>query len=188
MRWQKPAGGGRRVLSSFAPLQRTALGLLLGLAALELTALGTETARQGWAHYRAEAPYRALGAEGPGRAIEGPGLRAGERAAWFCAPKPFLILTLEGQGWGGPFRLALRFDGPSAAGALRVLQHHETPRYGGKILGPPPPTAGTPLPAPVDGLSGATFTAEALGALRDRGAVLATRLWPLAPAPCEATP
>lgn len=171
-----------------SPLRRTALSLLLGLAALELTALGTETARQGWARFRAEAPHRALGAEGPPQTLGGTGLQPGERADFFCAPKPILVLTLEGQGWGGPFRLATRFDGPTTIGAERVLAHRETPRYGGKLLGPPAPAAGTPLPTPVDGLSGATFTAEALDALRVRGEALAQSLWPAAPNPCGDLP
>ena len=161
-----------------APFRRSALGLVIALGVLELIALGTEPARQAWATYRAQAPYRALGAEGPAKVLAAAELQRGEGADFFCAPSPHLILTVEGHGWGGPFRLLMRFDGPSTLGPERVLEHQETPRYGGKILGPRATAMGWPLPEAVDGVSGATVTADALDALRARGAALAQSLWP----------
>ena len=156
--------------------------LLLFGSVLALESLGQVTAasRGAWAHWRDDAPLRALAGTD---ALTPVTLKApGERAAALrCAPTPALLITTQGEGWGGPFTLLSRFEGNPGGEAHRVLRHEETPRYGGRYLNPRSDLAG------LDGWTGATVTARALRAaqdqarthFRDQGAALLTG--------CEAT-
>jgi hypothetical protein len=155
--------------------------LLFGsVLALESLGQGTAASREAWAHWRDDAPLRALAGTD---ALTPVTLKApGERAAALrCAPTPALLITTRGEGWGGPFTLLSRFEGNPGGEAHRVLRHEETPRYGGRYLNPRSDLAG------LDGWTGATVTARALRAaqdqarthFRDQGAALLTG--------CEAT-
>lgn len=158
--------------------QALLLALLLLGSALALEGLGQVTAapRAAWARWRDDAPLRALaGTEAlTSVTLQAPGVHA---AALRCAPTPALLITTQGEGWGGPFTLLSRFEGDRGREAHRVLRHEETPRYGGRYLSPR-----SDLPR-LDGWTGATITARALRAaqdqaralFRDRGAALLTR-------------
>lgn len=159
------------------------LALLLLGSTLALEGLGQITAapRAAWAAWRDHAPLRALaGTEAliP-VTLEASGARS---ASLRCVPTPALLITTEGKGWGGPFRLLSRFEGNPEREVHRVLEHEETPRYGGRYLRPRQPLSD------LDGWTGATITARALrGAqgqaralFRDQRAALFAR--------CEANP
>jgi len=155
--------------------------LVLG-STLALEGLGQATAapRAAWARWRDDAPLRALAGTDAltPLTLKAPGEGA---AALRCAPTPALLITTQGEGWGGPFTLLSRFEGNPGGEAHRVLRHEETPRYGGRYLNPRSDLAG------LDGWTGATVTARALRAaqdqarthFRDQGAALLTG--------CEAT-
>lgn len=155
--------------------------LVLG-STLALEGLGQATAapRAAWARWRDDAPLRALAGTD---ALTPLTLKAPSEgaAALRCAPTPALLITTQGEGWGGPFTLLSRFEGNPGGEAHRVLRHEETPRYGGRYLNPRSDLAG------LDGWTGATVTARALRAaqgqartlFRDQGAALLTG--------CEAT-
>ena len=155
--------------------------LVLG-STLALEGLGQATAapRAAWARWRDDAPLRALAGTD---ALTPLTLKAPSEgaAALRCAPTPALLITTQGEGWGGPFTLLSRFEGNPGGEAHRVLRHEETPRYGGRYLNPRSDLAG------LDGWTGATVTARALRAaqdqartlFRDQGAALLTS--------CEAT-
>ena len=151
-------------------MSRSAALLLLILflgSALALEGLGkaTEPARKAWARWRDDAPLRALAGT---EALTPVNLRApGVRTAVLrCTPTPALLVTTEGEGWGGPFTLLSRFDSKPDSEAHRVLAHRETPRYGGRYLSPRGELAR------LDGWTGATITARALGAAQARGRAL----------------
>ena len=155
--------------------------LVLG-STLALEGLGQATAapRAAWARWRDDAPLRSLaGTEAlTPLTLKAPGMRA---AALRCVPTPALLITTQGEGWGGPLTLLSRFEGDPGGEAHRVLRHEETPRYGGRYLNPRSDLVG------LDGWTGATVTARALRAaqdqartlFRDQGAALLTG--------CEAT-
>ena len=159
------------------------LALLLLGSALALEGLGqaTASARAAWARWRDDAPLRALaGTEAlTPVTLKAPGVHA---AALRCAPTPALLITTQGDGWGGPFTLLSRFEHNPGGEAHRVLRHKETPRYGGRYLSPRGDLSR------LDGWTGATITARALRAaqgqgralFRDQGAALFGR--------CEANP
>ena len=92
--------------------------------------------------------------------LQAPGVRT---AVPRCTPTPALLIT-EGEGWGG-LTLLSRFDSKPDSEAHRVLAHQETPRYGGRYLSP------REL-ARLDGWTGATITARALGLRRPEAARL----------------
>ena len=151
-------------------MSRSAALLLLVLflgSALALEGLGkaTEPARKAWARWRDDAPLRALaGTEALTPVnLQAPGVRT---AVLRCTPTPALLVTTEGEGWGGPFTLLSRFDSKPDSEAHRVLAHRETPRYGGRYLSPRGELSR------LDGWTGATITARALGAAQARGRAL----------------
>ena len=142
-------------------MSRSATLLLLILflgSALALEGLGkaTEPARKAWARWRDDAPLRALaGTEALTPVnLQAPGVRT---AVLRCTPTPALLVTTEGEGWGGPFTLLSRFDSKPDSEAHRVLAHRETPRYGGRYLSPR-----ASLPVLMAG-PGRTITARAKG-------------------------
>jgi hypothetical protein len=140
--------------------------LVLG-STLALEGLGQATAasREAWTRWRDDAPLRALAGTD---ALTPLTLRApGEgSAALRCAPTPALLITTQGEGWGGPFTLLSRFEGNPGGEAHRVLRHEETPRYGGRYLHPRSDLAG------LDGWTGATVTARALRAAQGQARTL----------------
>ena len=156
------------------------LALLLLGSALALEGLGqaTASARAAWARWRDDAPLAGTEALTP-VTLKAPGVHA---AALRCAPTPALLITTQGDGWGGPFTLLSRFEHNPGGEAHRVLRHKETPRYGGRYLSPRGDLSR------LDGWTGATITARALRAaqgqgralFRDQGAALFGR--------CEANP
>ena len=93
-------------------MSRSAALLLLILflgSTLALEGLGkaTEPARKAWARWRDDAPLRALaGTEAlTPVTLQAPGVRT---AVLRCTPTPALLITTEGEGWGGPFTLLSR--------------------------------------------------------------------------------
>ena len=151
-------------------MSRSATLLLLILflgSALALEGLGkaTEPARKAWARWHDDAPLRALaGTEAlTPVTLQAPGVRT---AVLRCTPTPALLITSEGEGWGGPFTLLSRFDSKPDSEAHRVLSHQETPAMAGAISAP-----GGEL-ARLDGWTGATITARALRAAQARGRAL----------------
>jgi hypothetical protein len=140
--------------------------LVLG-STLALEGLGQATAasRETWARWRDDAPLRALAGTDAltPLTLKAPGEGA---AALRCAPTPALLITMQGEGWGGPFTLLSRFEGNPSGEAHRVLRHEETPRYGGRYLNPRSHLAG------LDGWTGATITARALRATQDQARAL----------------
>ena len=140
--------------------------LLLGSTlALEGLSQATAAPRAAWARWRDDAPLRALaGTEAlTPLTLKAPGVRA---AALRCVPTPALLITTQGEGWGGPLTLLSRFEGDPKGEAHRVLEHEETPRYGGRYLRPRGELNG------LDGWTGATITARALGATQDEARAL----------------
>jgi hypothetical protein len=140
--------------------------LVLGSTlALEGLSQATAGPRAAWARWRDDAPLRALaGTEAlTPVTLQAPGVRT---AVLRCTPTPALLITSEGEGWGGPFTLLSRFDSKPDSEAHRVLAHQETPRYGGRYLRPRGELAR------LDGWTGATITARALGAAQARGRAL----------------
>jgi len=156
--------------------------LVLG-STLALEGLGQVTAasRGAWARWRDDAPLRALaGTEAlTPLTLKGPGVRS---AALRCAPTPALLITTQGEGWGGPLILLSRFEGDPEGEAHRVLEHEETPRYGGRYLRPRSDLAG------LDGWTGATITARALQGAQDRAHALFEDRRAELFARCEANP
>lgn len=140
--------------------------LVLG-STLALEGLGQATAapRAAWARWRDDAPLRALAGTDAltPLTLKAPGEGA---AALRCAPTPALLITTQGEGWGGPFTLLSRFEGNPGGEAHRVLRHEETPRYGGRYLNPRSDLAG------LDGWTGATVTARALRAAQGQARTL----------------
>ena len=140
--------------------------LVLG-STLALEGLGQATAapRAAWARWRDDAPLRALAGTD---ALTPLTLKAPSEgaAALRCDPTPALLITTQGEGWGGPFTLLSRFEGNPGGEAHRVLRHEETPRYGGRYLHPRSDLAG------LDGWTGATVTARALRAAQDQARTL----------------
>ena len=143
------------------------LMLLLVGSVLALESLGQVTAasRGAWARWRDDAPLRSLaGTEAlTPLTLKAPGVRD---AALRCVPTPALLITTQGEGWGGPLTLLSRFEGDPGGEAHRVLRHEETPRYGGRYLNPRSDLVG------LDGWTGATVTARALRATHDQARTL----------------
>ena len=156
--------------------------LILG-STLALEGLGqaTATSRGAWALWRAEAPLRALAGTEALRPLplEGPGVRS---ASLRCTPTPALLITTQGEGWGGPFTLLSRFEGDPEGEAHRVLEHEETPRYGGRYLRRREPLSD------LDGWTGATITARALQGAQARARALFEDRRAELFARCEANP
>jgi Na+-translocating ferredoxin:NAD+ oxidoreductase RnfG subunit len=140
--------------------------LILG-STLALESLGQATAgpRAAWARWRDDAPLRSLaGTEAlKSLTLEASGALS---ASLRCTPTPALLVTTQGEGWGGPLILLSRFEGDPEGEAHRVLRHEETPRYGGRYLHPRSDLAG------LDGWTGATITARALRATQDQARAL----------------
>lgn len=159
------------------------LMLLLVGSVLALESLGQVTAasREAWARWRDDAPLRALAGTD---ALTPLTLKAPSEgaAALRCAPTPALLITTQGEGWGGPFTLHSRFEGNPGGEAHRVLRHEETPRYGGRYLHPRSDLAG------LDGWTGATVTARALRAAQDQARTLFQDRRAELFARCEANP
>lgn len=156
--------------------------LLLG-SALALEGLGqvTTASRAAWADWHDHAPLRALaGTEAlTPVTLEAPDVLSGSLR---CAPTPALLITTQGEGWGGPFTLLSRFEGDPEREAHRVLRHKETPRYGGRYLSP---QGDRPR---LDGWTGATITARALKAAQDQARALFQDRRAELFARCEANP
>lgn len=156
--------------------------LVLG-STLALESLGqvTSASRAAWARWRDDAPLRSLaGTEAlTPLTLKAPGVRA---AALRCVPIPALLITTQGEGWGGPLILLSRFEGDPRGEAHRVLRHEETPRYGGRYLHPRSDLAG------LDGWTGATITARALRATQDQARALFQDRRAELFARCEANP
>mgnify|MGYP001942529271 CR=1 FL=1 len=140
--------------------------LVLGSTlALEVLSQATAASRAAWARWRDDAPLRSLAGTEALRplTLEASGALS---ASLRCTPTPALLVTTQGKGWGGPFTLLSRFEGDPKGEAHRVLEHEETPRYGGRYLRPRSDLAG------LDGWTGATITARALEAAQDEARVL----------------
>ena len=156
--------------------------LVLG-STLALEGLGQATAasRETWARWRDDAPLRALAGTEALRplTLEASGVLS---ASLRCTPTPAVLVTTQGQGWGGPLILLSRFEGDPEGEAHRVLRHEETPRYGGRYLHPRSDLAG------LDGWTGATITARALRATQDQARALFQDRRAELFARCEANP
>jgi len=140
--------------------------LILGSTlALEGLSQATAASRAAWARWRDDAPLRSLAGT---EALRPLSLAASGvlSASLRCTPTPALLITTQGEGWGGPFTLLSRFEGDPEGEAHRVLRHEETPRYGGRYLHPRSDLAG------LDGWTGATITARALRATQDQARAL----------------
>jgi hypothetical protein len=150
------------------PRSSALLLMLLDLGStLALEGLGQATAapRAAWARWHDDAPLRSLaGTEAlTPLTLKAPGVRD---AALRCVPTPALLITTQGEGWGGPLTLLSRFEDDPGGEAHRVLRHEETPRYGGRYLNPRSDLVG------LDGWTGATVTARALRATQDQARTL----------------
>lgn len=72
-----------------------------------------------------------------------------------------VVLRVEGQGYGGDFRLAVALDLDGSVTGVRVLEHAETPGFS-DILGATAPWLNSFTTGDVHAVTGATVTSKAV--------------------------
>ena len=161
----------RPLLRNVAAL--TALTLLAGAA----LAWFAQVTQDEVASNRAEAELRVFrelvgvetgaGDDAPWRAGQGHPPRALGDADLVLCERGLVVLSADGDGYGGGFRLvvALRLDG--SIKGVRVLEHAETPGFG-DILNTPSEWLDAFASGDVHAVTGATITSEAVMAAVSR--------------------